>query len=268
MMTEEFNYIQEQLQSANEEILSSNEELQSINEQLETSKEELQSTNEELTTINEEVQRRNEELYQSVSYAQAIIETIREPLLVLNTEMHVEKVNKAFLSLFKKREEEITGKSFFDISNGAWDIKELRDKLKEIISLNKSFENFELGQAFEESGDMILLFNAMRLNQEDKAKPKYLVVIEDITERKRSEKLLKANEERLRLIIQNAFDVITIFSEKGDIIYESESIEAILGYKPDERIDKNIFIDSIVHPDDKGLKEAMFRNALANPGKI
>jgi two-component system CheB/CheR fusion protein len=267
IMTDEFDFIQEQLQSANEEVLSSNEELQSINEELETSKEELQSTNEELTTINEEVQRRNEELSQSVTYAEAIVETIREPLLVLNSDMHIETVNKAFLQLFKRNPEEIIGQFFFSVSQGLWDIKELKDKLKEIISLNKSFENFELTHYFDEAGEMILSFNAMRLNQENKDKPKYLIVIEDITERKHSEELLKTNEERLRLLIQNAFDIITIFAENGDIIYESESIEEILGYTPAERIAKNIFIDSIAHPDDKHLKEKMFKNALANPGK-
>ena len=52
----------EELQSANEEMLSSNEELQSTNEELDTAKEELQSTNEELNTVNDELHARNEEL--------------------------------------------------------------------------------------------------------------------------------------------------------------------------------------------------------------
>ena len=54
----------EELQSANEEILSSNEELQSTNEELETAKEELQSANEELTTVNDELRGRNLEITQ------------------------------------------------------------------------------------------------------------------------------------------------------------------------------------------------------------
>ncbi|HLO37533.1 MAG TPA: ATP-binding protein [Lacibacter sp.] len=91
--------------------------------------------------------------------------------------------------------------------------------------------------------------------------------LQTANERRYSEYLAKENEERLRLIIQNAFDIITIFSEKGDVIYESESIEEILGYKPTERIDKNVFNDAIVHPDDREKKELMFKNALANSGK-
>jgi PAS domain S-box-containing protein len=229
---------------------------------------ELQSTHEKLTTINEEVQRRNEELCTTLNYSRAVIETIKEPLMVLNSDMEVETINKSFLALFRGKTEDFKGRSLYDIFDGQWNILELKDKLKHIVATNKSFEDFEVKHSFGESGDKILLFNAMRLNHnDDKKKMKYLVVIEDFTERRLSEELLKENEERLRLIIQNAFDIITIFSEKGDVIYESESIEEILGYKPADRIHKNIFINTIVHPDDMKKKENMFRNALAHPGK-
>jgi PAS domain S-box-containing protein len=187
-------------------------------------------------------------------------------LMVLNSDMKVETINRSFLTLFKGKTDDIKGRSLYEIFDGQWDIKELKDKLKQIITTNKSFENFELKHHFPDNGDLVLLFNAMRLSQDDN-KTKYLVVIEDITERRHSEELLRENEERLRLIIQNAFDIITIFSEKGDVIYESESIEEILGYKPAERIAKNIFIDGIVHPNDKKKKENMFKSALEHPGK-
>ncbi|MBK7883238.1 MAG: PAS domain S-box protein [Chitinophagaceae bacterium] len=86
-----------------------------------------------------------------------------------------------------------------------------------------------------------------------------------IHERKRAEELLKENEEKLRLLIQNSFDIITIVSQKGIILYESDSIESVLGYKPGERVEKNIFKDTLVHPEDKHLKESMFKNALEAP---
>ena len=76
-----------------------------------------------------------------------------------------------------------------------------------------------------------------------------------------------ASEERLRLLIQNAFDIITILSVEGKILYESESIREILGYKSSERLDKNIFIDSIVHPDDKHVKKLMFEKSVNHPNE-
>src|SRR5689334_23336520 len=92
----------EELQANNEEILSSNEELQSVNEELETSKEELQSANEELTTINEELQKRNVELKESQNYAQAIIDTVNSPFLVLTANLQVRLANKSFYDTFKQ----------------------------------------------------------------------------------------------------------------------------------------------------------------------
>lgn len=61
-LVEEHERMNDDLTSANEELVSSNEELQSLNEEMETAKEELQSSNEELTTVNDELQHRNQEL--------------------------------------------------------------------------------------------------------------------------------------------------------------------------------------------------------------
>jgi two-component system CheB/CheR fusion protein len=91
----------EELQSANEEVVSSNEELQSINEELETSKEELESTNEELMTINNELMLRNEQLAESYEYAEAMFDTLREAVLVLDKDFRLKAANKSFYKIFK-----------------------------------------------------------------------------------------------------------------------------------------------------------------------
>src|SRR5262249_12611352 len=118
---------QEELRSANEEILSANEEFQSTNEELETAKEELQSANEELATTNEELTNRNLELSQvNVSlrrardYSQAIVETVRIPLLLLNRDLRVRNANRAYYELFKTSREETEDCLFFELENGAW----------------------------------------------------------------------------------------------------------------------------------------------------
>ena len=93
----------EELQASNEEILSANEELQSINEELETAKEELQSSNEELATLNQEMQDRNLQLGRALDYANGIVETVRNPLLILDAGLRVERANRAFYSHFQVR---------------------------------------------------------------------------------------------------------------------------------------------------------------------
>ena len=107
---EEHDAVQEELRSAHEEMLSANEEFQSTNEELETSKEELQSTNEELTTTIDELRSRNDELGRlnrevdaarsfsdyARAYADTIIQSVREPLVVLDGALAIQRVNSAF----------------------------------------------------------------------------------------------------------------------------------------------------------------------------
>ena len=83
-VTEDQEVANEELQSANEELLSNSEELQTLNEELETSAEELQSNNEELISVNDELMDQHEQLTNARLYSEAIVETIREPLVVLN----------------------------------------------------------------------------------------------------------------------------------------------------------------------------------------
>lgn len=98
---EERDGVNERLQETNEEIRSSNEELQSINEELETSKAELQAINEELTTANQQLQTLNEQLRASQDYAESIVETIREPLVVLSPDFRLQRANTAYYQFYQ-----------------------------------------------------------------------------------------------------------------------------------------------------------------------
>ena len=267
MMSEDFEATREELQSSSEEILSSNEELQSINEEIETSKEELQSANEELTTINEELQRRNDELKEAVDFSQAVLQTIEEPLIVLGTDMRVKMANKAFYSTFETKDDAVDGRNFFEINNYQWDVEGLKKKLGDVFTDHKNFEQFELRHVFPLLGEKMLKLNAIRITKDDPKKNGVLLVLEDITQRRTAELKLGQSEERFRLLVQNASDIITILSPEGVILYESEPVENILGYAPKERVGKNIFIDAIAHPADVAIKEQAFKKALSRPNE-
>jgi two-component system CheB/CheR fusion protein len=104
----------EEMLSSNEELQSTNEELQSTNEELETAKEEIQSVNEELVTLNDQLTNLNKELQESSDYAMAIVDTIREPLIVLDQSLRVQNVNQAFYDVFKATPDKTLDYSLWD----------------------------------------------------------------------------------------------------------------------------------------------------------
>lgn len=266
-ITEESEANREELQSANEEILSSNEELQSINEELETSKEELQSTNEELFTINEELSHRNADLKESVEYANAIIQTMTEPLIVLNPDMRVRTANAAFYKTFRGTPEETEGFYFYQIAKAVWNFDELRDKLEYIFTGNKKSESFELSLDFPLLGNKTLVFNVMQLDHDNVKSSRYLVAIQDITDRANYLRELNSNKEYFRLLVQNAFDIITIYSVDGTIKYQSESVERVLGYQPAERVGKSERED-LLHPEDLEKYNQMFNRCVGEANGV
>ncbi len=199
-LAEEQEAAVEELQSANEEILSSNEELQSINEELETSGEELESTNEELNTINQELQTRNEQLNESRAYTEAIIETVRGSLIVINSDLRVRSANESFFRTFQVSKEQTEGNFLYELGNGQWDIPKLRTLLTEILPKNTKLENFEIEHTFPSIGHKVLLLNARKLIQDAGKTGLILLAIEDITEQALAHQKIIENEERYRIL--------------------------------------------------------------------
>ena len=75
-------------------------------------------------------------------YAEAIVETVREPLLVLDANLHVKSANKAFFQAFLVTPEETADKLIFDLGDGQWNIPALRVLLEDILCEETMFEGF------------------------------------------------------------------------------------------------------------------------------
>ena len=235
---------------------------------METSTEELQSTNEELTAINEELNTRNQELKEVSEYAQAIIESMHESLITMSPDLRIRKANKYFYDTFRVKPAQTEGYYLYELGNGQWEIPELQKNLKLLQNSNQQFANFEVDHDFPGIGRRSMLLDAQKFTLKDRKEESILLSIRDITTRKQIENSVRESEERLQLLIQNTYDIITILSKEGDILYESNSVERILGYKPTERTGKNIFKVPIVHPDDIKQKEAAFEKAVASSSEI
>lgn len=178
----------QELKSSEEEMLSSNEEFQSTNEELETAKEELQSVNEELSTTNDELGYRNRELkgandllVEARDYANAIVETTSEPMLVLSADFRVVRANRAFYECFQVTPADTLELSFYAIGSAQWDQRELRQLLGELSPERSRVTDYKLTVDVPKLGQRTICLNAVHLAWTDH--PLILLTVQDTTER-------------------------------------------------------------------------------------
>ncbi len=131
-------------------------------------------------------------------YAESIVETVREPLVVLDIDLRVISVNHSFCQTFKVTPEDTAGKLIYDLGSHQWDIFKLRVLLEEILPRNKQFQNFEVDHEFPTIGRKIMLLNARQIYSKGIGAQMILLAIEDITERKKAEDEIKKLNEDLK----------------------------------------------------------------------
>ncbi|MGI8988764.1 MAG: chemotaxis protein CheB [Bryobacteraceae bacterium] len=139
----------------------------------------------------------------SRDFARAIVETVREPLVVLDARLVVKSANPSFYQTFHVVPRDVENLPLYEIGKGQWNIPKLRSLLEEILPRNSRFDDFELEHEFPGLGPKTLLLNARRLPRNGApGSPQsdlILLAMEDITERKREDDLLmQAHEAELR----------------------------------------------------------------------
>ncbi len=140
-----------------------------------------------ITFIDINERKRAEQIEQDARvYAESIVDTVQESLLVLDKDLRVISANPSFYSTFQVSPEGTENKFIYDISNGQWDIPRLRELLEEILPKNTHFKNFEVDHVFPDIGRKVMSLNARRIYQEGAGTERILLSIEDITERKRA----------------------------------------------------------------------------------
>ncbi|MDZ7831436.1 MAG: ATP-binding protein [Desulfobacterales bacterium] len=131
-----------------------------------------------------------------LQYAESIINTVREPLIVLDHDLRVISVSRSFYGVFKVNPKETVGQLIYDLGNKQWDIPKLRELLENILPQKTTFDNYEVEHDFATIGRRTMLLNARQIHRVFGKERIILLAIEDITERREIEKgLAKAYED-------------------------------------------------------------------------
>ena len=170
-------------------------------------------------------------------YAESIVETIREPLLVLDGDLKIVSANRNFYRTFKVTPDETLGTFLYDLGNKQWDIPKLRELLEEVLPEKEAFDDFKVEHHFESIGYKVMLLNARQIYRKDIGTKMILLAMEDITERNRLESLLIDSEEQYRRVFETASDGIVLLEKReGKITQANPATEKLLGYTEKESL--------------------------------
>src|SRR5438445_8094933 len=163
------------------------------------------------------------------TYAQNIVDTVREPLLILDASLRVRSANRAFYQTFHVSSVETENRLIYELGNGQWDIPDLRTLLEDVVPKSSVFNDFELEHTFPVIGRRVMLLNA-RKPQAGHHGELLVLAMEGVTARKRAEEaLLDAGALQSAIFNSHNFSRIAT-DEKGVIQLINVGAERMLGY--------------------------------------
>ncbi len=132
-----------------------------------------------------------------------IFDTIKQSLMILDSDLKVIMANSAFYANFQVSRRETENTCIYDIGNGQWNIDKLRIMFEQIIPNKKAVDDYEVSHNFEYIGEKVMLLNAREIIRQENRKKVILLAIEDITASKVIEKQAKDAETHINAILEN-----------------------------------------------------------------
>jgi two-component system CheB/CheR fusion protein len=127
-------------------------------------------------------------------YAESIVQTVHQPIVILDEMLCVRTANRAFHDLFKTGDERLEGRLLFDVGGKPWKVPALRRMLETIIPENTAFDDFVLHHQFRKANVEVVTCSARRLTPPNGDGPLILLVLEDISKRVQDEANLAQKE--------------------------------------------------------------------------
>jgi two-component system CheB/CheR fusion protein len=175
-------------------------------------------------------------------YSEAIVATVREPLLVLDANLRIQSAGRAFYEAFQLEPSAVEGHSLYELDEGKWDIPTLRRLLADLLARDIPFDAFRVEREFAHIGRRIMLINARRLQASDEEPASILLAFEDITIQDRLQSDLKFSESRYRRLFESAKDGILMLDAASATITDANpALSELLGQTHAELLGKELW---------------------------
>ncbi len=183
---------------------------------------------------------RERALQDALAYADDIIETLREPFLVLDPELRVVRANRSFFQDFRVTPAETIGRFVYDLGDQQWRIPKLQTLLADVLPQHRRIENFEVEHEFPHLGRRIMALNARPFPESIGRAELILLAIEDVSDRRAQLRSVQESEDRFRRLLETLPAAAYTCDSDGLIMFFNQSASALWGREP-----------KLNHPDDR-----------------
>jgi PAS domain S-box-containing protein len=192
------------------------------------------------------------------TFAESVIDTVRESLLVLDGGLRVRSANRAFHETFGLSPDETEGKVVFQLGGGDWDLPALRAYLEE-QRVDAHSRELRLEHAFQRVGWRALLLNARRIEGSQLV----LLAMQDVTESARAQKALETRDLELHAILMSAAEAIVMVDDKGKLVFANRKASVLFGFTEEEML--GLPVDTLVPERLRALHALLRANYAAAP---
>jgi two-component system CheB/CheR fusion protein len=207
-----------------------------------------------------DLKRLQHEIETARKFAERVVNTIREPLLVLDKDLKVVSASQSFHRVFGTSDDKVIDKYLFRLQDGRWDIPDLRKLLEGILPEKTTVEAFEVTVDFGQAGPRDMVLNARKVEGDADGRDLILLAIEDVSAIRKATKQVMDREARLSAILDAAPEAIVTINEHGIIGSFSPAAEVIFGYSAAEIIGQNV---SVLMPEpDRGRHDGYIARYL------
>lgn len=181
-----------------------------------------------------------QQLQRAREYAENIVDTIREVLIVLDNRLRIVSANRSFYETFRTAPEKVEGRFIHELADQVWNIPEFLALLEKILMHSNQHAGLELDHEFPVLGRRVMLLNARWVYEERGETDRILLAMSDITERKRAEEALAAEKERLSVTLWNIGEGVIVADVRGTIGLMNRTAEQLTGWTAQDAIGRPI----------------------------